>query len=100
MAFLELDSLSIRRFKDAAANCELGQDRCWTDSVGSFEVSCQRSAGVPDPALPWTPHLECQVVNLGVRMATNAPQSTTLEVLAIFDSAVARVPAAYPGALH
>jgi hypothetical protein len=96
MAFLELDSASRQRFRLAEANCELAVDRCWQDTVGHYVIECQRSSGSPDPTLEWTPHLECQVPALMVRMATNAPPGTLLEFADLFRGAVGTVPSAIP----
>ncbi len=100
MAFLEMDSVARQRFTDAAANCELSEGRCWSDTVGSYVIECQRSSGTPDPGLEWTPHLQCQVPALDVRMATNAPPGTTLEFLDMFRAAVRSVPSSYPAVLR
>ncbi len=89
MAFLRLDSLAGARFREAAANCELSPGRCWTETVGSDQVRCQRSGGVPDPAVPWTPHLECHVTPAHIRVLINAPQSSEGELLAFFRAALA-----------
>jgi hypothetical protein len=88
MAFLEVDSAAAARFQEAAANCDLSPDRCWTESVARHRVRCQRSAGVPDPAIPWTPHLECHVRTLGIRVLINAPPGPTQELLGLFKTAL------------
>ena len=90
MAFLPLDSAAIARFDSAGGTCGLSPDRCWTEQVGNHPVLCRRNSGAPDPDLDWTPHLECQVRDLTTRIAINAPQGPTLELLEIFRAAVAR----------
>jgi hypothetical protein len=89
MAYLDLDSMSTRRFQDAASNCSLSPDRCWTEEVAGHGMQCQRSAGVPDGAVPWTPHLECQVPELKVRILVNAPPTTSDELLSLFKTSLA-----------
>ncbi|MBK8004456.1 MAG: hypothetical protein IPK12_11105 [Gemmatimonadetes bacterium] len=98
MAFLPLDSAAIARFDAAGAGCGLAEGRCWTERVGSHTVLCRRNSGQPDPDLDWTPHLECQVRDLTARIAINAPQGPTLELLDIFRAAVARTDSAPPTA--
>jgi hypothetical protein len=61
MALLDLTGETLANFRAASANCDLSPSRCWVDSVPPYVVRCQRSSGVPDPDLSWTPHLECQV---------------------------------------
>jgi hypothetical protein len=92
MAFLDLDSGAVERFADAAPNCDLEPSRCWTEMAGGHALHCQRSGGVPDPAVEWTPHLECQVPDLGIRILINAPSGPTIELLQCFRSALARRP--------
>lgn len=89
MVFLPLDSGARVRFETAADNCSLSPDRCWTDSSGKAPFDCQRSSGVPDPDISWTPHLECQSQSRKVRVLINAPPGPTLELLEVFKSAVA-----------
>ena len=89
MAFLGLDSAATARFREAASNCDLAPDRCWREVAADHKFRCQRSAGVPDPEVPWTPHLECQVPEVGVRILINAPPTTATELLALFDTALA-----------
>jgi hypothetical protein len=100
MAFLELDSLAIERFREATPNCSLAPDRCWTESVAEYRLECQRSSGMPDPAIPWTPHLECHVPKLGVRVLINAPSPATEELLGFFKSALARPKQQSPASLE
>jgi hypothetical protein len=88
LAFLKLDRAAQRRFSSAADNCGLAPGRCWSDTVAAHVVHCQRSSGVPDPDLPWTPQLECQVPELGVRAAINAPSQQALILLRLFEDAV------------
>ncbi|MEP6574592.1 MAG: hypothetical protein ABJD11_17955 [Gemmatimonadota bacterium] len=89
MAFLETDSAAISRFRAATDNCGLAPDRCWADSAGTHGANCQRSSGVPDPEVEWTPHLECQFEDLGIRVLINAPPDRIPELLQIFKNAVA-----------
>jgi hypothetical protein len=88
MAFLEVDSGAAARFKGAASNCDLAPGRCWVDQVGQRRLECQRSSGAPDPDIPWTPHLECQVPTLGVRVLINASYAQTDQLLDLFKTAV------------
>jgi hypothetical protein len=89
MAFLDLDSLALARFRESAENCSLAQDRCWTETASGHTLDCQRSSGVPDPAVPWTPHLECQIEPLGLRVLVNAPVPATNQLLGILKQALA-----------
>ena len=90
MAFLETDSAALAQFHEAAANCDLAPGRCWRELAGGYELWCQRSAGVPDPEVPWTPHLECQVPALWMRVLINAPLPATDELLGEFREALAQ----------
>ena len=89
MVFLSLDSSAVNRFVAAAGNCSLSADRCWTDSTGPVRFDCERSSGVPDPDISWTPHVECQSPLRSVRALINAPPGQTLELLDVFRNAVA-----------
>jgi hypothetical protein len=88
LAYLSLDSAALRRFTDAESACDLAPGRCWADTIGRHLVKCHQSSGVPDPALPWTPHLECQVPDLAVRAAINAPADHALDLVHLFEQAV------------
>ncbi|HTS87272.1 MAG TPA: hypothetical protein VMG41_02175 [Gemmatimonadales bacterium] len=88
MVLLDLDSLARARFQAANDNCTLSALRCWSDTVDGHAVECHRSGGLPDPTVSWTPHLECQSPDLRVRALINAPQNTTLELVAIFERAL------------
>lgn len=88
MAFLDLDSLAISRFRDASDNCSLAPGRCWTDSAAGYVLDCQRSAGVPDPAVPWTPHVECQIPSARIRVLINAPLTVMEELLLVLKQAL------------
>jgi hypothetical protein len=90
MAFLHIDSAAASRFADAATNCDLAPGRCWTEQAGSHTLDCHRSAGVPDPQVPWTPHVECHVQSRRVRVLINAPASRTEELLGVFRDALIR----------
>lgn len=60
------------RFSEQAGNCDLAPGRCWVDSLAGTTASCQNSAGIPDPSVYWTPHITCQVPELGIRFLLNA----------------------------
>jgi hypothetical protein len=89
MALLDLTARAQHHFQETSGNCNLSPDRCWVDTVPPHAVQCQRSGGVPDPELSWTPHLECQLPARSVRVLINAPQGRTREFQDLFYQALA-----------
>lgn len=96
MAFLLLDSAATARFRESQGNCDLVEGRCWTRRAGRYQLNCQRSSGVPDPAVPWTPHLECQVPARRIRVLVNAPLPVEADLLERFQVALTRPPGRSP----
>jgi hypothetical protein len=88
MALLAMDSRSAAAFASHADNCSLVEGRCWDADLDGHRMSCQRSGGVPDPDVPWTPHLECHVPDLGIRVLINAPMGESERLLGLFTDAV------------
>jgi hypothetical protein len=74
LAFLPITPATRQRFLAQAENCGLAPGRCWDEQVGRHRVVCQQAAGMPVPELWWTPLTVCEIDDLEVWLALNAPE--------------------------
>jgi hypothetical protein len=75
LAFLPLTSEVEQRFKRQSENCTLAPGRCWEESAGTHALRCQQAAGMRVPELWWTPLTICEVDDLQLWIALNAPDA-------------------------
>jgi hypothetical protein len=80
LAFLPLTSVARRRFQQGAENCALAPGRGWEETAGRHRLACQQAAGAPVPELWWTPLAICEVQDVGLWLALNAPEARRAEM--------------------